>query len=155
MKANFINRLIEFSNLEVTMNYNQYRSYRSNNINLLEIKMENKLDEEIGFIFRNDKKLYKLIVIAIAFAMTISLTTVTASAGGMENIDKLGNTFLNIVRRAMYWICLIKGLVDVGREVSRGGDNIGNVGKIIFKYVLAFATLYLMPWLFDLVRDSF
>ena len=55
----------------------------------------------------------------------------------------------------MYWICLIKGLVDVGREVSRGGDNIGNIGKIVLKYVLAFATLYIMPYLFDLVRDNF
>lgn len=155
MKRKLINGLVELSNIEVTMSIEQFKLYRNGSLSLLEIKIVNDLEEEIGWIFTNEKQLYKYIAICIAFLLTTTSMTVTSRAAGLDSIDSLGNIFLNIVRRTMYWICLIKGLVDVGREVSRGGDNIGNIGKIVLKYVLAFATLYIMPYLFDLVRDNF
>lgn len=154
MKKSLINSLVMISNVEVTMNVEQFRAYRSGELNLLEIKMINDLDEELGWLIENDNKAYRNVVVGLAFTMT-ALSSSLVFASGLDSIDTLGNTFLNIVRRAMYWICLIKALVDVGKEVSRGGDNMGNIGKIIMKYVLAFATLYLLPWLFDLVKESF
>lgn len=154
MKRNLINGLVELSNTEVTMSIEQFKLYRNGSLSLLEIKIINDLEEEIGWIVTNEKQLYKHIVICIAFLLTTTSMAVIPRAAGLDSIDSLGNTFLNVVRRTMYWICLIKGLVDVGREVSRGGDNIGNIGKIVLKYVLAFSTLYIMPDLFDLVRDN-
>lgn len=154
MKKNLINRLIELSNIEVSMSMDQFKMYKNGEVNLFEIKMINELDAEIGVMRYNNKKLYKYLVVGLAFALTLSIPT-TAHAVGLDSIDILGNTFLTIVRRGMYWVCLIKSIIDIGKEVQKGGDNMGNIGKIIMKYVLAFASLYIMPYLFDLVRDSF
>lgn len=154
MKRNLINGLVKLSNIEVVMNIEQFKIYRNGELNLLEIKMINELDTEIGIIRDNNKKLYKYLVVALAFVLTVSIST-TTHAVGLDSIDVLGNTFLTIVRRCMYWVCLIKSIIDIGKEVQKGGDNMGNIGKIIMKYVLAFASLYIMPYLFDLVKGSF
>ena len=70
MKRNLINSLVELSNIEVTMSIDQFKLYRSGSLSLLEIKIVNNLEDEIGWIFTNEKQLYKYIVICIAFLLT-------------------------------------------------------------------------------------
>lgn len=153
MKRNLINCLVEKSNIEVGMTFEQYKSYRNGDLNLAEIKMINDLDFEIG---RLNPNTYKFLTIILAGVMSLLFANPTiAFANGIDSINKLGMTFLNIVRTGMYWVCIVKGCLEVGKEVTRGGDNMGNIGKIIVKYILAFATLFLLPWGFDLVQETF
>jgi len=153
MKRNLINCLIEKSNIEVGMTFEQYRAYRNGELNLAEIKMINDLDFEIG---RLNPNTYKCLTIILGILLGVLLgNSQIAYATGTEPINALGRKFLDIVRVGMYWVCLIKGCLEVGKEVTRGGDNMGNIGKIIIKYVLAFATLYIMPWAFDTVQETF
>lgn len=153
MKRNLINCLIEKSNIEVGMTFEQYRAYRNGELNLAEIKMINDLDFEIG---RLNPNTYKCLTITLGILLGVLLgNSQVAYATGAESINVLGRKALDIIRIAMYWVCLIKCILEVGKEVARGGDNTGNIGKIIMKYVLAFATLYITPWAFDTVQETF
>ncbi len=153
MKRNLINCLVEKSNIEVSMSFEQYRSYRDGELNLAEIKLINDLDIDLGKLDINS---YRILVIVIAGVISlISANPTIAYASGLDSINNMGMKFLDIIRTGMYWVCIIKGSLDVGKELTRGGDNMGNIGKIVVKYVLAFATLFLLPWCFDTVRDTF
>ncbi len=73
----------------------------------------------------------------------------------LESVDKLGNTFLNILQRVGYWIALLSALAEIVKTSMRGGNNTAEIGKIIMKYLLIYASLYLMPYMFGLVREAF
>lgn len=152
MKRNLVNCLVTTANIEVTMSFQQWKAYTSGDINLAQIKMINDVELQLSKLNINT---YKIIVTVIASTLFLINNNNVALAAGIDSIQVLGNKFLDIVRNAMYWVCLVKGCLDVGKEVTRGGDNLGNIGKIIMKYTLAFGTLYILPSCFDMVRDTF
>lgn len=152
MKRNLINCLVTKSNIEVSMSFEQWRLYENGELNLVQIKMMNDVDFEL---FKLDPIMYRSLVVIISILLFYFSTGSIAFASGLDAIPALGQRFLDIVRTGMYWVCLVKGCLDVGKEVTRGGDNLGNIGKIIMKYTLAFATLYIMPTCFDTVKEAF
>lgn len=109
--------------------------------------------------FLNNKKFKSVVIVGVAIGLCLINTKVTGAATNTalntDSIDKLGNTFLSLVRKSGYWICLVMGIVNCVKVGLQGGDKAGDIAKVIFKYVLVFASLYLLPFLFDLVEASF
>ncbi|MEG2289669.1 MAG: hypothetical protein RSC24_06845 [Clostridium sp.] len=104
----------------------------------------------------NSGEFTKFLIIGLAVGLyMINTKTAFALTPDLSGIDKMGHTFLYIVQTAGYWICLVMGIVAVLKEITKGGDNVGNIGKVILKYVISFASLYLLPTFFDIVKGCF
>lgn len=134
--------------MEVVMNHNQFLEWKHGYKTTLDIKLEN-----IGI--KNSRKFKKGLIIGIATTLFIINNPSYVFAVDLGAIDVLGNTFLSIIRRVGYWIALISALTEIIKTSMRGGNNSAEIGKIIMKYLLIYASLYLMPWLFDLVKGAF
>ena len=152
MKNKVINCLIQLSNIEVTYTKEQWELYRNNEINLLDVTLSNKLNTDY-FVYRRYIRFG--ITLAVAhFFMTVNANASTLTSS-TESIEKLGQTFVTFIQIAGYWICFAKGLLDIIKEVLRGGDKADGIGRILIKYVLAFSSFYLLPFAFDLIRSNF
>lgn len=154
MKRNLINCLVTTANIEVSMSFAQWKLYQNGEINLAEIKLINDLDFQLSSL---NVDTYRLMVFALAILLNLftHTSTIAFAVGGSEAITVLGNKFLKIIQEGMYFVCLTKGILEVGKEVTRGGDNLGKIGRIIITYVLAFATIFIFPWAFDTVKETF
>lgn len=134
--------------MEVVMNHKQFLDWKYGNKTTLDIKLEN-----IGI--KNKKRLQKELIIGLAVGGFLINHPSYAFGLDLKAIDILGNTFLSIVRKASYWIVLILSLVEISKAALKGGNSNAEIGKIIIKYLLIYASLFLMPWLFDLVEEAF
>lgn len=130
---------------EITMSINEFLDYTE----------KTKL-ERLAYQLLNNKNFKTCIIFSLAVALIlIDKQVVYASTPDLSGIDKMGRTFLGIIQHGGYWITLVMGLIDVIKQVPRGGDGFGNIGKIVAKYILIFASLYFMPYMFDIVKDCF
>jgi len=134
--------------MEVVMNRTQFLDWKYGGKTTIDIKLEN-----LGI--KDSRKFEKQLVIGIATTLFIISNPTYVFAVDLGSIDALGNTFLNIIRKVGYWIALISALTDIIKTGMRGGNNTAEIGKIIMKYLLIYASLYLMPYLFDLVKGAF
>jgi hypothetical protein len=134
--------------MEVVMNHTQFLEWRYGNKTTLDIKLEN-----IGI--KDGKRLERQLIAGIGTTLFLISNPTYAFAVDLGAIDTLGNTFLSIIRRVGYWIALISALTEIIKTAMRGGNNTAEIGKIIMKYLLIYASLYLMPYLFDLVKGAF
>ncbi|WP_051350722.1 hypothetical protein [Caloramator sp. ALD01] len=71
----------------------------------------------------------------------------------LSKVDKAGITILTIIRRVGYWACIILALMDIVKNLMEGDTK--SIWETIAKYTVAFTTLYLLPWLFDLIAAIF
>jgi hypothetical protein len=67
--------------------------------------------------------------------------------------DVMGWKFFGYVRSFGRWACLILAGVDVVKSLS-SGDSKG-IAKILFKYVIAYASFTVLPWMFDELDKGF
>lgn len=161
MKNKLINCLIEKSNIQVTFTEEQWRAYRENKTNLLAVKLNkdlniNPIKNQNSFQFNSDIAKYKKVIV---FGMTLTLiiissTIKTYAAVNTNGLEELGRTFVDLIQIAGYWLCFSKGLIDIIKEVLKGGDKAEGIAKILINYTLAFASFYLLPTLFNLIKGS-
>jgi len=85
-------------------------------------------------------------------ALGIALFSINVFAKG-TGIDGLGWMLLNLIRSWAYWICILMCILDVVKA-GIGGDS-GKILNIVMKYVLIFITMYLVPSIFDGIKESF
>lgn len=71
----------------------------------------------------------------------------------LQKIDQAGLLILGIVRRIGYWGCIILCVMDIIKQLMEG--NTKNTWKTMMKYALAFAALYLFPWILDMIKGIF
>lgn len=71
----------------------------------------------------------------------------------LNKVDKAGIMILTIIRRVGYWACIILALMDIVKNLMEGDTK--SIWKTIAKYTVAFLSLYLLPWLFDLIAGIF
>lgn len=154
MKKDFINSLVKLSNIEIPMTFKQYKLYRENKLSLLDIKLINALDEDLGIIENKNKRLYQILAGCMAFMLAFSQDALVYASNPSSRVNELGHKLFGLIQLAMKWICLIKAAVDIGKEVGRGGDNGGNIFKIALKYAATFAILILLPELFDFIEEG-
>ncbi len=133
--------------MEVVMDHEQFLDWKYGKKTTTDIKLENLGLKHI--------KLEKTLIFGLAIGGFLINNPATVFALDTESIDKLGNTFLTIIRKASYWIVLAVSLTEICKTALKGGNNSSEIGKIIVKYVLIYASLFLMPWLFDVVEGAF
>lgn len=134
--------------MQVVMNHTQFLEWKYGNKTTLDIKLEN-----LGM--KDSKKLEKQLIVGIGITLFLASNHSYVFASDLSAIDTLGNKFLDIVRRVGYWIALICALTEIIKTGMRCGNSTSEIAKIIMKYLLIYASLFLMPYLFDTVRGAF
>lgn len=71
----------------------------------------------------------------------------------IDKINKAGGNLLGVVRTFGYWVCLIMCVLEIIRTLMQGDTK--SIGKIIVKYCIGFGSFYFLPWIFDLIKESF
>lgn len=133
-----------------------YFYYNQNSLKNKLRKNKQLYGEEFAKFIHSDKKLKIITTFVIANALMIQKAiaeTPPDIEDSLGKIDAAGGTFLLICRRFAYWLCLIMCIIEILRSLMQGDTK--SIGKVIFKYVLAFATLYFMPWLFNIIKSIF
>lgn len=106
------------------------------------------------FLEYKKKEMYKRNILAFSIATINFLNPITANADvDMTKIDDLGNRFLDIIRSGGYWIILIVAVTDAIKTAMKGNKN--EIGNVLVKYLLIYATLYILPLLFNMIREVF
>lgn len=93
--------------------------------------------------------------IALTTIVTTSLIFYTSPslAQNLSKLDKAGFKILDIVQRIGYWIILVQATREIISSIMSGANK--NIGGVIVKYVLAYGSLFALPWLLDLVKGVF
>lgn len=134
--------------MKFTMNHQQYLEYKSGEKSALDIKLEN-------LNIKRNKKLEKQLVIILAIILIISSKNHTVFASDTNNIDILGQKLLFYIRKGGRWICLIGASIDLIKSGMRKGSGASDIGQVVIRYGLLYASLYIITWLFDLIEDAF
>lgn len=154
MKSKVITCITSLVNIETTFNADEWRAYRNNAITELDLFLDHNYNTD--FIKYKKYLLFGVTLSVSFFLMTVNANAETLTAfSSMEKIDKLGATFVRLIQQAGYWICFAKGLIDIIKELLKGGDKADGIGKIMIKYVLSFSAFYLFPFFFDLIKSCF
>lgn len=144
-----INKLYYFQ--KTTMSLPEFLALERGEITLKEIKANRQLDNFIGKIMAN-KQLKKAFVFLTALGLTFQTFTFTAlGAVDTSKIDYAGSTILLLLRTAGYWVCIIIASKDILTSLLSGDTKA--VGKSVMKSLAAFGGFYILPWLFDLIKD--
>ena len=103
--------------------------------------------------FKKKKNREREILVTL-LGIAMFLNPIKASAAmDFSKIDALGGKFLSLARAGGYWIILIMATVDIIKCAMRGDKN--QIGNSFLKYLLIYSTMYLLPELFNLIRDVF
>lgn len=138
-------------NREITMTIPQYNALNRGELTLKEIKEINEADKTLGKIM-NDIRMNKILVFTVA-ALNYSASVFAEPIEAMAKIDTAGAMFLGIIQRIGYWGCIIACLIEILKCLMSTGSK--DIWKIMLKYLMIFAALYLMPFAFDLIKDIF
>lgn len=136
---------------EITMTIPQFLQYKRGEKSIKDIEIENGLESIATKIMNNDR-LRKMTVFVIA-GLNYTSTALADTAEAVGRIDSAGNMFLGIIQSIGYWLCLIGCIMEILKSVMNGSSK--DVGKVMLKYLLIFAALYLMPFAFNLVKEIF
>lgn len=99
-----------------------------------------------------DERLTRCFVIGIAL-INISNIVYADATQVTSKIDVAGNMFLDITQSIARWTCLVMCLIEITKSVMNGSTK--DIGKIMLKYLLAFATTFLLPFGFDMIESIF
>lgn len=152
MKSKTINCLTSILNIETTFTSDEWKSYRNNDVTELDLFINHNLINTDFIKYR------KYIVFGITLSVSLLLMNVSAYADVAvtnDKLDKLGKTFVSLIQQAGYWLCFAKGLVDIIKEILKGGDKAEGIAKIMFKYVICYSAFFLFPFFFDLIKSCF
>lgn len=93
---------------------------------------------------------YKKAVVSMA---TTAFLVNYPSIAFADGIDDLGNMFLTVARRLGYFIILTCAIVEIIKMAPSGADK-EDIIKVIIKYVLLYAALFLIPRCFDIIAKT-
>ncbi|MDU1279242.1 MAG: hypothetical protein E6960_12260 [Clostridium sp.] len=136
---------------EITMSIPQFLAYERGEKSIKDIEIENGL-ESIATKIMNNNRIRKMVVFTIA-SLNYMNTVLADTSEAVARINIAGNTFLTIFQSIGYWLCLIGCIMEILKSVMNGSSK--DVGKVMLKYLLIFAALYLMPFAFNLVKEIF
>lgn len=156
MKKNLKDSLLILTKKEVTFNGEQWKSYKEGVLTLDDVYKINLVDKEIGKLNKTAYNALAFIVAGVVGAIEVYKNTLTVQVSNpIGGIDVLGNTFLGIFQGLGRWVALIMAFIEIIKSLMKGSTNTSEIFGIIFKYVLVFATMYLLPYFFDVVAGSF
>lgn len=135
----------------ITMSINQFMEVQRGEKSFKDIEIENGI-ESLAKRILNDDRLRRMAVFTIAGLNYASEVLADASEAFVK-INRGGGMILGLIQTVGYWLCIISCVMEILKTVMNGATK--DVGKVMIKYILIFASLYLMPWLFDLIREIF
>lgn len=138
---------------KTTLSIEEFLKLERGEITLREIRKNHrengKIERIATKIMRNDRA-KRFVTVLLASALYAK--KVLAATEG-KGIDPLGWKFLALIRHWAYWILLIMCIVEVVRA-GISGDSKKILG-IIVKFLIIFGSMYLVPELFNAIRDAF
>lgn len=156
MKKNFINNLLILTNRQITFNAEQWRAYKNGILTLDDIYKINLVDKEISKLNKTAYNVLAFMVAGVVGVIEAYQNTLTVQVSNpIGAIDTLGNTFLGIFQGLGRWIVLIMAFIEIVKAVMKGSSSTSEIFGIIFKYVVIFATMFLLPYFFDVVASAF
>jgi uncharacterized membrane protein len=156
MKKSFIDSLLIVTNTEVTFNPEQWKAYNEGILTLDDVYRINRVDKEIGKLNKTAYDLLAFLIAGVVGGIEAYKNTLTVQTSNPINaIDTLGNTFLNIFQGLGRWVALIMAFIEIVKSIMKGSTSTSEIFGIIFKYVIVFATMYLLPYFFDVVASAF
>ena len=114
-----------------------------------------------GKILRN-KRTTRIVALLIAAAIltattgldvTYAMDVATSAPVGPERLSALGSRFWSYVKVIARWACIISGGLEVLRNLNTG--DVKGVWKVALKYVVAYAVVVGLPWIFSEVDQIF
>lgn len=94
----------------------------------------------------------KCFVLSMALMNTLSVAY--ANSGDISTkINITGNMILTLMQSIARWVCIIMCLVEITKALGNGTTK--DIGKILLKYTLAYATTFILPFLFDSIEGIF
>jgi hypothetical protein len=109
------------------------------------------LEDFLNMENENNKFTINKIETASAFVMALVLHSSKVMAAG-KGIDALGMSLLNMIRHWAYWILIIMCIIEVIRSGISGESK--KILSIIMRYILIFLAMYLLPGIFDTIKDG-
>lgn len=79
--------------------------------------------------------------------------TVLAKGADLAKINRGGLTILGVIQNIGYWIAIVMAAMEIIKNLMQGDTK--STGKSIMKYSLGYGSLYLLPWIFDLIKSIF
>lgn len=134
---------------EITMSIKQFMEVQRGEKTYKDIETENGL-ESLAATILNDDRLRKLTVFTMA-ALNYSSVVFADTSQAIAKIDKGGFMILGLFQTLGYWACIIICIMEILKTIMNGTNK--DIGKIVLKYVGIFATLYFMPWAFDVIKE--
>lgn len=115
----------------------------------LEMKRSEELYSKLRY---NEKKLItKVMIKGTAMALfLINHPAIAFAAEGLDKVDEIGLSFLIISRRIAYWVLGLSAIYELMKCARQGGDK-KEMFEIMMKYALLYASLFLVPKIFDLI----
>ena len=111
-------------------------------------KKYNHKVEEIAKYINSNERLRKMAVFSLG-----SLLYCQSVIANPIKVNAAGNKLLGIVQSLAYWTALIMCSTEIMKNIMQGDHK--SVSKSILKYSLAYGSLYLLPWIFDLIKEIF
>ena len=127
------------------------------NKNILDKEFDiNKLCRKI----KKDKAARKTVVVLLAVGLTIvsyksqdqAVVVSGSMATGLAKVDNVGYMLLKLAQKFGKWAFLVMGLVNVIRDGMEGASK-DSIIKTIIRYLIMFASLFALPWMFDLIES--
>ena len=109
----------------------------------------NKIISSLG------KKVYKTLVFTIATLMFISKKAYAGIDEALKGTEDFGHLLLMIVQRVGFWVCVLGCILEILVSVFKKGGGQKEILAIVFKWLLIFASFYIVPWLFGLIATYF
>lgn len=101
--------------------------------------------------YRAEKQIKKAVTTGLAATVfLINHPSIAFANSGFEELDILGMTFLTIIRRLGYWVAMLFAVIEVIKCAREGGDK-QDIMQIVMKYIVIYATLFLIPKAFDMI----
>lgn len=132
------NKSVVLSSDELALQFNPYKLHSLQNI---------EVETFTNKIMKNAR--FKKFTVTL-LGMSLYFKDVFAAGKG---IDALGWTLLGLIRHWAYWILLIWCIVDVIKS-GLSGDSKKSL-PIIMKFIIIFASMYLIPEIFDAIAKAF
>lgn len=132
---------------EITMTIPQFLAVQRGEMSYKDLQVETLATKII-----KNPRVTKCFVLSIALMNTLTVAYADGNAISSK-IDTTGNMILTLMQSIARWVCIIMCLVEITKALGNGTTK--DIGKILLKYTLAYATTFILPFLFDSIEGIF
>lgn len=134
---------------KITLSIPEFLSYERGEKTLSQIVDERKIEKLLS-----DPKIFKVSTITLALVMTISEKAMAVDVlVKLSKLEEAAALVINLIQQVGFLICTIMALIELIRAMVK--KDLNEISSIFVKYILGFASLYALPWAFEIIRGMF